>query len=105
MQSVTIGGEPPGRKVTRTSSYGANNSPGLDSKSVVYSYSQTLLVANIAFCGLHRDMPEKKLYLLESPRIMAEPRTGPLEIMSLETWNVNARNSLFDNVPGRLTAD
>ena len=80
-----------------------NDSPGFDTKSVVYRYSQTLLAANIAFCGLHRDMPEKKLDLLEfASRIMAEPRTGPPEIMWRETWNVHARGSLLDNVPDCL---
>jgi hypothetical protein len=42
-----------------------NDSLGFDSKPVVYSYSQSLLAANIAFCGLHRDMPEEKLDLLK----------------------------------------
>ncbi len=80
-----------------------NDSPGFDAKSVVYSYSQTLLAANIAFGGLHRDMPEKKLDMLElAPRIMAETRAGPPEIMWRETWNVYARGSLLDNVPDRL---
>jgi hypothetical protein len=65
-----------GRIVAYASSCGVNHSPGFDSKSVVYRYSQTLLAANIAFGGLHRDVPEKKLDLLElAPRIMTEPRT------------------------------
>ena len=80
-----------------------NDSPGFDSKSVVYRYSQTLLAADIAFCGLHRDMPEEKLDLLMfASRIMAQPRTGPPEIMRRETWNVHARGSLLDNMPDRL---
>jgi hypothetical protein len=77
-----------------------NNSRGFDAKSVVYRYSQTLLAANVAFCGLHRDMPKKKLDLLEfASRIMTESRTGPPEIMGRETWNVHARRSLLDDVP------
>ena len=40
------------------------NLPRFDSKFVVYRHSQTLPAANIAFGGLHRDMPEKKLDLL-----------------------------------------
>ena len=80
-----------------------NNSPGFDTKSVVYSYSQTLLAADIAFCGLHRYMPKEKLDLLKlASRIVAEPRTGSSEIMRRETWNVHARGSLLDNVPHRL---
>jgi hypothetical protein len=80
-----------------------NNSPGFDTKSVVYSYSQTLVAANIAFCGLHGDMPKEKLDLLKlSSRIMAEPCTGPPEIMRRETRNFYARGSLFDNVPDGL---
>ena len=95
--------EPHGRVVACTSSCGVNNSSGFDTKSVVYRYSQTLLAANIAFGGLHRDMPEKKLDLLElAPGIMAETRTGPPEIMWGEAWNVHARGSLLDNVPDRL---
>jgi len=40
-----------------------------------------LFAANIAFCGLHGDMPEEKLDLLKlASRIMAEPRTGPPEM-------------------------
>jgi hypothetical protein len=94
------------RVVDCTSSWWVNNSPGFDTKSVVYRYSQTLLAANIAFGGLHRDMPEKKLDLLElASRIMAEPRKGPLEIMRRETWNVHARGSLLDNVPDRLFSE
>ena len=55
-----------------------DKSSGCDTKSVVNSYSQTLLAANIAFCGLHRYMPEEKLDLLKlASRIMAESRTGP----------------------------
>ena len=42
-----------------------NDSPRFDAKSVVYCHSQTLLAANIAFGGLHRDMPEEKLDLLK----------------------------------------
>ena len=42
-----------------------NNSSEFDAKSVVYRYSQRLPAANMAFIGLHRDMPEKKLDLLE----------------------------------------
>jgi len=62
-----------------------------------------LLAANVAFCGLHGDMPKEKLDLLElAPRIMAETRTRPPEIMWRETWNVRARGSLLDNVPDRL---
>ena len=62
-----------------------NNSPRFDAKSVVYCHSQTLLAANIAFGGLHRDMPEEKLDLLKlAPRIMAEACTGPPEIMRLD---------------------
>ena len=53
-----------------------NNSRGFDTEFVVYRYSQTLLTADVAFGGLHRDMPEKKLDLLElAPRFMAETRT------------------------------
>jgi hypothetical protein len=64
--------------VACTSSCGIDNSPGFDTEFVIYSYSQTLLAANIAFCGLHRDMPKEKLDLLElASRIMAEPCTGP----------------------------
>ena len=80
-----------------------DNSSGFDTKFVVYSYSQTLLAANIAFCGLHRDMPKEKLDLFKlASRIMAEPRTGPPEIMWRETWNVHVRGSLLHNVPNRL---
>jgi hypothetical protein len=79
------------------------NSPGFDSKFVVYRYSQTLPAANIAFGVLHRDMPEKKLNLLElASGIMAEPGAGPPEIMRREMRNVHGRGSLLDNVPYRL---
>ena len=63
-----------------------NDSPRFDTKSVVYSYSQTLLAANIAFCGLHRDMPEEKPDLLKlASRIMAVPRSGASKIMWRDT--------------------
>lgn len=52
---------------------GGKGSPGFDTKFVVYSYSQPLLAADIAFCGLHRYMPEEKLDLLKlASRIVAE---------------------------------
>jgi len=51
------------------------SSPRFYTKVVVYRYSQTLPAANIALGGLHRDMPEKKLNLVEfASGIMAEPR-------------------------------
>jgi hypothetical protein len=94
-----------GRIVGCTLSCRVNSSPGFDTKSVVYRYSQTLLAANIAFGGLHRDMPEKKLDLLKlAARIMAETRTGPPEIMWCETWNVHARGRLLWSTLSRLCA-
>jgi len=79
------------------------NSPRFDPKFVVYRHSQTLPAANIAFSGLHGDMPEKKLDLLElASGIMAEPRAGPPEIMWGEMRNVHGRGRFLDNVPNRL---
>ena len=50
-----------------------NCSRELDTKSVVYRQSQTLLAANIACGGLHGDVPEKKLDPLKlAPRIMVD---------------------------------
>jgi hypothetical protein len=50
-------------------------SPGFNAKFVVERHSQTLPAANITFGGLHRDLSEKKLNLLEfASGIMAEPR-------------------------------
>jgi hypothetical protein len=96
-------GNPRKRKVACTSGTGVNNSPGFDTRSVVYSYSQTLLAADIAFCGLHRYIPKERFNLLKlASRIVAEPRTGPSEILWRETWNVHARGSLLHNVPDRL---
>ena len=67
-------------KVGCTSRCLVTNSPGFDSKFVVDRYSQTLPATNIAFSGLHRDMPEEKLDLFKlASRIMAEPRTGPAQ--------------------------
>jgi len=78
-------------------------SPGFDAEFVVDRYSQTLPATNIAFSGLHRDMPEEKLDLFKlASRIMAEPRTGPAQIMRRETWNVHAGSSLLHNVPDRF---
>src|SRR5438876_5588232 len=75
MRSPTTALEAHGRIVAYASSCGVNNSPRFDTEFVVYRYSQTLLAAKIAFGGLHRDMPEKKLDLLEfPPRIMADAR-------------------------------
>ena len=93
----------PGRIVACASRCCAANSPGFDTEFVVDRYSQTLPAANIAFGGLHRDMPEKKLYLLElASRIMAEPSAGPPEIMWREMRSVHCRGRLLDNVPNRL---
>ena len=94
---------PLGRIVACTSRCCAANSPGFDTEFVVDRYSQTLPAANIAFGGLHRDMPEKKLDLLKlASGIMAESRTGPPEIMWREMRNVHGRGRLLDNVPNRL---
>jgi len=79
------------------------NSPGFDSKFVVDRHSQTLPAADITFGGLHRDVPEKKLDLLElASGIMAEPRAGPTKIMRREVRNIHGRGSLLDNVPNCL---
>ncbi len=49
--------------------------PRFDTEFVVDRYLQTLPAANIALSGLHRDMPEKRLNLLElASGIIAEPR-------------------------------
>ncbi len=40
------------------------DSAGFNSEFVVDGHSQTLPAANVAFGGLHGDMPEKKLNLL-----------------------------------------
>ena len=67
-----------GRVVGCASSCRVNDSPRFDSESVVYSHSQTLPAANVAFSGLNRDMHEKKLDLLKlTSRMVAEPRTRP----------------------------
>jgi hypothetical protein len=90
--------KPPVRPVA-----GLTTQPGSIPSLSFNSHSQTLFAADIAFGGLHSDMPEKKLDLLElAARIMAETRTGPPEIMWRETWNVHARGSLLDNLPDRL---
>ena len=103
MHSPTTVLEPHGRKVGCASRCSVADSPGFYTEFVVDRYSQTLLAANIAFGGLHRDMPEKKLDLLDlTSGIMAEPRAGPLEIMWREMRNVHGRGSILDNVPDRL---
>jgi len=62
-------------KVGCTSKCSVADSPGFDTEFVVDRHSQTLPAANIAFSGLHRHMPEKKLDLLKlASGIMAETR-------------------------------
>ena len=91
------------RKVGCTSMRCVDDSPGFDAEFVVDRYSQTLPAANIAFSGLNREMPEEKLDLFKlASRIMAEPRTGPAQIMRRQTRNVHAGSSLLHNVPDRL---
>ncbi len=52
-----------------------DDSPGFDAEFVVDCYSHTLSAANVASGGLHRDIPEKKLNLLELVSgIVVEPR-------------------------------
>ena len=51
------------------------NSPGFDTKSVVYRYSQTLLAANRPFCVVEEweTCPRRNwIYSSSPPRIMAE---------------------------------
>ena len=91
------------RKAGCTSRRCVDDSPGFDAEFVVDRYSQTLPAANIAFSALNRDMLEEKLYLFKiASRIMAEPRTGPAQIMRRQTRNVHADSSLLHNVPVRL---
>jgi hypothetical protein len=59
------GGNPLGRKVAYASSCVPRNSSGFDAKPIFHSHSQSLLAANVTFRSLHRDMPQKKLDLLE----------------------------------------
>ncbi len=69
----TMERQPPGRKVGCAARCSVAGSPGFYTEFVVYSYSQTLLAADMAFCGLHRYMPEEKLDLLKlASRIVAE---------------------------------
>ena len=103
MRSSTPLRRPHGCIVAYAASCCVADSPGFDSEFVIYRYSQALPAANIAFSGLHRDMPEEKLDLFEfAYGIMAEPRAGPPEIMWREMRNVHARGSLLDNVPNGL---
>src|SRR5579864_3692100 len=65
--------------------------------------SNPLLAAKVTFGRLHRNVPQEKLDLLQLPsRGMAEPSTGPPQIVRRQLRYSNASGGFLHDVPNRL---
>jgi hypothetical protein len=79
------------------------HSAWFNSELVVYSDSESLLTADVAFRSLHRDMPEKELDLFKfSAGGMAKPRTRSAKVVRSELRDFHARCDFLNNMPNRL---
>lgn len=59
---------------------------------IVHSILEALLAAQVPLCGFDGNMSEEKLNLFEfAPCLMAEPRTGPPQVM------FECESARFDN--------
>src|SRR5579864_7899065 len=75
----------------------------LDANPIIDGGSNSLLAAQVAFGGLHRNVPQEKLDLLQLPsRSMAEPSTGPPQIVRRQFGHSNASGGFLHDVPNRL---
>jgi hypothetical protein len=75
----------------------------LDANPIIDGGSNSLLAAQVAFGRLHRNVPQEKLDLLQLPsRSMAEPSTGPPQIVRRQFGHSNASGGFLHDVPNRL---
>jgi hypothetical protein len=80
-----------------------NSKIGLDANAIIDGGSNSLLAAQVAFGRLHRNVPQEKLDLLQLPsRSMAEPSTGPPQIVRRQFGHSNASGGFLHDVPNRL---
>src|SRR6266436_479356 len=75
----------------------------LDANAIVDGRSNPLFAPKVAFGRLHRNVPQKKLDLLQlASRGMAEPSTGPSQIVWRQLRHADALGGFLHNVPNRL---
>src|SRR6266853_3483907 len=75
----------------------------LDANPIIDGGSNSLLAAKVAFGRLHRNVPQEKLNLLQlASRCVAEPSTGPSQIVRRQLRHSDASGGLLHNVPNRL---
>jgi hypothetical protein len=70
---------------------------------VIYSTANALLASKIALRGLNRDVPKKELDLFEfAPCRLAEPRTGPAQVVRSQVRNTSLLCRVLHDVPDRF---
>src|SRR4051794_26702021 len=78
----------------------------LDANPVIDGRSDPLLAAEVAFCRLDRDMPEKKLNLVQFPACrVAKPGTAAAKIMRRERGYAGSCRILSNDVPNSFLTD
>ena len=77
-----------------------------DPDSIIHGRPDTLLAAEIPFCGLDRDVAKQELYLFQfASRCVAQPRAGPSQVVRRQLFDGGFRGELTDNVPDDLLGD
>ena len=76
---------------------------GSQFNAIVHRFIQLLLASYVAFRGLHRDMPEQKLNLLQlSTRVVAQACTAPTQIVWGESVDPGALGTFLYDVPHNI---
>ena len=75
----------------------------LDPNSIIDGVANPLFAAKVALRRLNRNVPQKELDLLQlTSRRMAEPSTGPSQIVRRQFRHADALGGFLHNVPNRL---
>jgi hypothetical protein len=71
-----------------------------DTDLIIYREPQTLLATDVALRRLHGDVAKQELYLLQlSSGVVAEPGTGPSQVVWCKPWQTHRRSKLLYHVP------
>ena len=69
-------------------------------KEIVYRMPQILFAAEIAFCGLHRRMPQQELNLLQlATAAVAQLGTSPSQVVRCNMLQARSLTASSDHVP------
>jgi hypothetical protein len=78
----------------------------LKADGIIYGVSKSLLAADIALSGLHADVSEQKLNLIEFPAcLMTQPGTGSTEIVRCDVCEAALRAGILDDSPDHFRAE